>query len=139
MNLKYFTLLLTIVISFVIIFPASDILAQGLRIEDVPGGSGSSGSSSSNSSDNSTLYIVGGAIIAGIVVYALLRKNSDKKKDKSDSSEVSLNEKLKFSQTKTAQLQTIKNQIPVDIYFGMSNESAFISEKKYSFGLSFRF
>ena len=136
MNIKYLALLLTIAVSLVIIFPSQDLIAQGLRIEDKIGGSGSSGSSSSSSSDNSTIYIVGGVIIAGIVAYALLR---DKGGNESDSSEVSLNENLKLKDNSEVQLSKIKDKIPVDFYFGMTNETAYLSGKKYLFGVSYRF
>ena len=136
MNIKYLALLLTIAVSLVIIFPSQDLIAQGLRIEDKIGGSGSSGSSSSSSSDNSTIYIVGGVIIAGIVAYALLR---DKGGNESDSSEVSLNENLKLKDNSEVQLSKIKDKIPVDLYFGMTNETAYLSGKKYLFGVSYRF
>ena len=136
MNIKYLALLLTIAVSLVIIFPSQDLIAQGLRIEDKIGGSGSSGSSSSSSSDNSTIYIVGGVIIAGIVAYALLRDKGD---NESDSSEVSLNENLKLKDNSEVQLSKIKDKIPVDFYFGMTNETAYLSGKKYLFGVSYRF
>ena len=136
MNTKYLALLLTIAVSLVIIFPSQDLIAQGLRIEDKIGGSGSSGSSSSSSSDNSTIYIVGGVIIAGVVAYALLR---DKGGNESDSSEVSLNENLKLKDNSEVQLSKIKDKIPVDFYFGMTNETAYLSGKKYLFGVSYRF
>ena len=139
MNIKYLALLLTIAVSLVIIFPSQDLIAQGLRIEDKIGGSGSSGSSSSSSSDNSTIYIVGGVVIAGIIAYALLRDKSDKKKAESDSSEVSLNENLKLKDNSEVQLSKIKDKIPVDFYFGMTNETAYLSGKKYLFGVSYRF
>ncbi len=137
MNIKYFTLTLTIVISLVLIFPTSDSLAQGLRVDDKIGGSGSSSSSESNS-DNSLIYIVGGAVIVGIVAYALLRDKSDKKKSESDSSEVSLNENLKLYDNSEIQAVKIKDKIPVEFYFGTINEPAFTSGKKYLLGVSLR-
>lgn len=139
MHLKYFTFLLIICLSITLLIPASDGFAQGLRVDDKIGGNGSSGSGQSSNSDNSFIYIAGGVVIAGIVVYALLRNKSDKKeKDESDSSNVSLNELLEFHQSTSDQITELKDRVPVNFYFGMSKESAFISEKKYSFGISFR-
>jgi hypothetical protein len=139
MKLIHITFLLTIAISISIIIPTSGGIAQSLRVDDKIGGGGTSGSSSSSSSGNSFIYIAGGAVIAGVIVYALLRDKSDKKgKSGSDSSKVSLNNLLQDDSTVEIQMKKLKDSLPINFYFGMSDQQAFISEKKYSLGVSFR-
>lgn len=138
MSLKYLTFFIIISISITLIIPTSDIFAQEFRtFEDI--GGGSSSNNSQGNSDNSLIYIVGGAVIVGIVAYALLRDKSDKKKAKSDSSEVSLNENLQLLENPEVQISKIKDKIPLDFYFGMTNETAYLSGKKYLLGVSYRF
>ena len=138
MGLKHFTLLLTIAVSFVLIFSVSDGYAQGLRINEKPGGSGSTSSSQSNS-DNSFIYIVGGAVIAGIVVYALLNDTSEKKKDKDttsavDSEKLLVNSAVTITNKNNKFLQA-KDELPVDLFFGIRNDEGIFRNKTYLVGV----
>lgn len=129
-NIKLFalTLLLAAIIS-------SDIFAQSIYgINDQIGGSGSTQTNVSQS-DDALLYIVGGVVIAAIIVYALTRDKKEKQPDK-DSSKALLNLEL-FESDNSFISPTKKelNPLPVDIYFGLQNATHFINTKKYVLGL----
>lgn len=129
-NIKLYalTLLLAAIIS-------SDIFAQSIYgINDQIGGSGSTQTNVSQS-DDALLYIVGGVVIAAIIVYALTRDKKEKQPDK-DSSKALLNLEL-FESDNSFISPTKKelNPLPVDIYFGLQNATHFINTKKYVLGL----
>jgi hypothetical protein len=136
-NLKQY--ILTTLLAISIILFSSEIYCQNnLRIfEDYGGGSGSSSSQSSNSNDNTFIYVAGGLLVAGVLVYALVL-NKDKKTE-SDTT-ASLNSKLIYSdnngyRTIDEQINNIKEKIPVDIFLGVKNSSAFLNDKTYLVGL----
>lgn len=114
----------------------SEILAQSnLKIFDVPGG-GSGTTQTEDSNDNSTIYIVGGLLIAGILVYALVLKK-DKKVDTDTTA--SLNSNLIYSDVNdldtAEELQKVKDKIPVDLFLGIRNNEAVMNDKTYLLGV----
>jgi hypothetical protein len=114
----------------------SESLAQSnLRIFDEIGGGGST-AQNEDSNDNSTIYIVGGLLIAGILVYALVLKK-DKKVDTDTTA--SLNSKLIYSEANgfdsAEELQRVKDKIPVDLFLGVRNNEAVMNDKTYLLGL----
>ena len=115
----------------------SESLAQSnLRIFDVPGGGSGGTTQTQDSNDNSTIYIVGGLLIAGILVYALVLKK-DKKVDTDTTA--SLNSNLIYSEANgfdpAEELQRVKDKIPVDLFLGIRNNEAVINDKTYLLGL----
>ena len=130
-----------LIILFGILIPTAEGFSQNILIinSDVGGGSGSTTPQTESGSGNSGLYIVGGLLIGGIVIYALLKKNKDKS-DTTDTKDKSslLIQDNKFESFNT-KLQKAKNDIPVDLILGVRNEKAFISEKTYLLGVSVRF
>lgn len=115
----------------------SESLAQSnLRIFDVPGGGSGGSTQTEDSNDNSTIYIVGGLLIAGILVYALVLKK-DKKVDTDTTA--SLNSNLIYSESNgfnsAEELQKVKDKIPVDVFWGIKNNEAIPNDKTYLFGL----
>jgi len=115
----------------------SESFAQSnLRIFEEPGGGGSGTTQTDEGTDNSTIYIVGGIVIAGILVYALVLKK-DKKTDTDTTA--SLNSSLKYSEANgfdsAEELQKVKDKIPVDLFLGIKNNEAVMNDKTYLFGL----
>ena len=129
-----FITIMYIVISYSI---NSELFSQNIYgIQDQIGGSGSGGTSVQQS-DDTMLYIVGGAVIAGIVVYAMMR---DKKENKTEvDSSAAFNISGGVEQFTDLSPQAIKenNRMPFDLYFGLQNLNQFTLEKKYIVGVRF--
>jgi len=118
----------------------SESFAQNnLRIFDDIGGSGSS-SQTEGSNDNTAIYVVGGLLIGGILLYALVLKPD--KKAETDTT-ASLNSNLIYSEANhfdsVEELQKVKDKIPVDIFLGIRNNEAVMNDKTYLLGLSVKF
>ncbi len=116
---------------------SSDVFAQsGLRINDEIGGGGGSTTQTDEGNDDTMLYVMGGLLIAGILVYALVIKK-DKKTDVDTTG--STESKLKLSElnnfNSVDELQTIKEKIPVDLFIGIKNNEAVMNDKTYLLGL----
>lgn len=105
--------------------------------EDIGGGSGSS-STTVESNDDYTLYIVGGLIVTGIVVYALLRDK--KEKPTKDTIAVILDDKfLDQNLSLNEKVSNVQSQIPINISFGMQRDKALKDDKRYFVGLNYNF
>ncbi len=116
---------------------SSEVFAQnGLRIYDVPGGSGGSSNQSDNSNDDTFLYVMGGLVIAGILVYALVIKKDKKAPEdstKSTESKLRISELDSYNSPKQ-ELQKVKEKIPVDVFMGIRNNEAVMNDKTYLLG-----
>jgi hypothetical protein len=105
--------------------------------EDIGGGSGTT-STNVESNDDYTLYIVGGLVVTGIVVYALLRDK--KEKPTKDTTSVSLNEDfLEKNLSYNEKIANLQSQIPINITFGIQRDKALKDEKRYFVGLAYNF
>lgn len=105
--------------------------------EDIGGGSGST-TTNVESNDDYTLYIVGGLLVTGIVVYALLRDK--KEKPTSDTTAAILDEKfLEQNLSFNEKVSNMQSQIPINISFGMQRDIAFKNERRYFVGLNYNF
>jgi len=129
--------IITFILMISIFTLQSEGLAQNnLRIFDLPGGGGGGTTQTEESNDNSTIYIVGGLLIAGILVYALVLKK-DKKVDTDTTA--SLNSNLIYSEANgfdsAEELQKVKDKIPVDLFLGIRNNEAVMNDKTYLLGL----
>lgn len=134
--LKFSFQTITIVLIISISILSSELYAQNsLRIFDVPGGSGGSTTQSDDSNDDTFLYVAGGLIIAGILVYALVIKKD--KKTEVDTT-ASLNSNLILSEANdfnsAEEVQKIKDKIPVDLFLGIRNNEAVRNDKTYLLG-----
>lgn len=134
--LKYSFQTITIVLIVSISILSSELYAQNsLRIFDVPGGSGSSTNQTDDSNDDTFLYVAGGLLIAGILVYALVIKKD--KKTEVDTT-ASLNSNLILSEANdfnsAEEVQKIKDKIPVDLFLGIRNNEAVMNDKTYLLG-----
>ncbi|MCJ7554332.1 MAG: hypothetical protein MUO34_10665 [Ignavibacteriaceae bacterium] len=113
-----------------------ELYAQQIFSSNDDIGGSSSGTLSVQESDNSLLYIVGGLVIVGVVVYAVLKNKKEKEKSETDS--ITIDKKInKFGLVlKNNQLDREKKPpLPVDIYFGMQHQSNYLKERKYVIGL----
>ena len=128
------------IISFILIISIftlqSGTFAQSnLRVLDEIGAGGNT-TQTEESNDNSTIYIVGGLLIAGILVYALVLRK-DKKADTDTTA--SLNSNLIYSEANgidsAEELQKVKDKIPVDLFLGIKNNAAVMNDKTYLLGV----
>jgi len=133
LQLKVF---ISAVILTIFTFQSVSYSQSGFRVYEEPGGGGSGTTQTDEGTDNSTIYIVGGLVIAGILVYALFLKK-DKKTDTDTTA--SLNSSLKYSEANgfdsAEELQKVKDKIPVDLFLGIKNNEAVMNDKTYLFGL----
>ena len=115
--------------------PSESIAQSNLRIFDVPGG-GSGTTQTEESNDNTAIYVLGGLVIGGILLYALVLKPD--KKAETDTT-ASLNSNLIYSESNhfnsAEELQKVKDKIPVDIFLGIRNNEAVMNDKTYLLGL----
>jgi len=105
--------------------------------EDIGGGSGSS-NSAVESNDDYTLYIVGGLVVTGIVVYALMR---DKKENPTkDTTSAILNDDfLAQNLSYIERVANMQSQIPINISIGIQRDKALKDERRYYVGLNYNF
>lgn len=134
MTKTYLTALLLIIFAL-----SFNLNAQSLfKTNEGIGGSGTTTTSVSESNSNTTLYVIGGALIVGIVVYAVLREKKEKPKD--DSTKAVLNtDFLEKQLTLNDDIQKYKSNIPIDILFGIKNDFIKKEEKIYFVGLAYNF
>lgn len=131
--------LITLIVFLSLSITVNDTYSQTLfKINEGIGGGGSTNTSVSESNDNTMLYIVGGAVVAGIVVYALIK---DKKETpKKDTTAVILNDDFLEKQlTLNDKIQKYKSQIPINISLGIQNNFLDKEEKRYFVGLAYNF
>ena len=125
----------TLIIS-ITIFSSESFTQSGLTVFDQIGGSGSNTTQSDDSNDDTFLYVAGGLIIAGILVYALVI-NKDKKTEDTTASKSSnlLLPEMTNPQSANLELQKVKEKIPVDLFMGIKNNQAVMNDKTYLLGL----
>ena len=104
---------------------------------EVPGGGSGNTNSSVDSKDNTFLYVVGGAVLVGIVVYALLKNKKEKPAE--DTTAVILNDEF-LSKNLSLYDKALKweSQIPVNISFGVQGDRAIKEEKRYFVGIQYK-
>ena len=105
--------------------------------EPVPGGS----SSSDSDNGNDGLYIgigLAAAALIGYVLYTKFKKSDDE--DSSKTEQASIQNLMRTKKDSFAnKVQEFKEKLPVDLYFGIKNQSATIPDRTYSVGIAFRF
>ena len=137
--LKYSFYTLSIILAIAVAVPQSNCLAQNkLGIFEEPGG-GSQPTQTSSNTDNTFIYVAGGLLIAGILAYALFVKK-DKTED-TDTTNVSMAAELMNNNTLKepfSEFEKEKEKLPVDIFFGIRNDEAYLQGKTYLLGVSFK-
>ncbi len=108
------------------------------KIYDKPGGSGSGNTNTQvESNDNTMFYILGGAVIVGIVVYAIMK---DKEKPAKDTTAaVFNNDFLEKQLTVIDRLIEYQSQIPINVSIGMQKDKIIKDEKRYFLEMSYNF
>jgi hypothetical protein len=85
------------------------------------------------------LYIIGGVVIAGILIYALTRDKKDVKDD-SDSTKAEVSTIYHNNSAGLAHYDKADSyKLPVDFYFGIQKINYFNENKKYVLGVEIRF
>lgn len=132
-SFSYVTLILILSVLFL---PIESFAQSNLRIFEDPGGGGSGTTQTEESNDNTAMYVLGGLVIGGILLYALVLKPD--KKAETDTT-ASLNSNLIYSEANhfdsAEELQKVKDKIPVDIFLGIRNNEAVMNDKTYLLGL----
>jgi hypothetical protein len=131
--------LLTFTLFLLISIPINNTFSQQLyKSFEVPGGGSGNTSTSVDSKDNTFLYVVGGAVLVGIVVYALLKNKKENPKE--DTTAVILNDEfLAKNISFNDKVSNLRSQIPINISIGMQAEGIIKDEKRYYIGLSYKF
>lgn len=136
LKLSFRTISFTLILCLVIF--SSEVWSQnGLRVfDEIGGGGGSTTTQSDDGNDDTALYVVGGLVVAGILVYALVI-NKDKKapEDSAETKESNLRLYEVNSLAYEQEIQKLKDKIPVDLIMGVRNNQAVLNDKTYLFGL----
>lgn len=136
LKLSFRTISFTLILCLVIF--SSEVWSQnGLRVfDEIGGGGGSTTTQSDDGNDDTALYVVGGLVVAGILVYALII-NKDKKapEDSAKTKESNLRLYEVNSLAYEQEIQKVKDKIPVDLIMGVRNNQAVLNDKTYLFGL----
>ena len=131
-----FTVLTVILILAIVFLPSVSFAQSNLRIFEDPGGSGNGTTQTEESNDNTAMYVVGGLVIGGILLYALVLR--PEKKTETDTT-ASLNSQLIYSEANgfdsAEELQKVKEKIPVDLFLGIKNNAAVMNDKTYMLGV----
>jgi hypothetical protein len=108
------------------------------KIFEEPGGGSTNTNTTVESNDNTMLYVVGGAVIVGIVAYALLR---DKKENPTkDTTAAILNDEfLEQNLSYNQKVANMQSQIPINISIGVQRDKALKDEQRYFVGLNYNF
>ncbi|HCY77827.1 MAG TPA: hypothetical protein DHV28_18105 [Ignavibacteriales bacterium] len=132
------SIFLILIILFSFIFVEINSAQQVNRVyEDIGGGSGTT-NTSVNSNDDTILYIVGGAVLVGVVVYALLQNKKTTEKSKVDT--IAVNNKNEIlSNNFLFKQNTADLQLPINVSIGMKRDNLLKDEKRYFVGLSYNF
>ena len=135
MNHKF---LLATAFLLLISLPVNTSFSQQLyKSFEVPGGGSGTPSSSVDSNDDYILYIVGGAVIAGIVIYTLLKDKKEKPTE--DTTATLLNDEfLAKNISFNDKVSNLQSQIPINISFGLQSDRVFKEEKIYFVGINCR-
>lgn len=131
------SVLLVILLLFVFAAQSADAQQFNKVFDEIGGGGGSSNRTEDSGSGN-TMYIVGGILVAGVLLYALLR---DKKEPEiKDTTAVITNpDLLSKSLIKERKLSAEKTRIPFNIFIGSQNDKVLREEKRYFVGVSLSF
>lgn len=136
LKLSFRTISFTLILCLVIF--SSEVWSQnGLRVfDEIGGGGGSTTTQSDDGNDDTALYVVGGLVVAGILVYALVI-NKDKKapEDSAKTKESNLRLYEVNSLAYDQEIQKVKDKIPVDLIMGVRNNQAVLNDKTYLLGL----
>ena len=133
---------ISVVLILCLVIFSSEVFAQsGLRVfDEIGGGGGTTSTQSDDSNDDTALYVVGGLVVAGILVYALVINKDKKAPEDSTTSKQSNFRITEYNSLAYEQeVQKVKDQIPVDLIMSVRNNQAILNDKTYSLGLRVKF
>jgi hypothetical protein len=122
--------------AIVFIIAENSFAQQLLGINDEIGGGGTT-TTEVNQSDDSMLYIVGGVVIAGIILYAIFRDKDEIKKETDTTSVLNGNNDLGTVIESGDSIKSSSYKLPVNFYFNVHRLNNFTDDRKYVFGLRF--
>ncbi len=131
----------SLILGYIFTLSLSDLsfAQQFNKINNVPGGGSGNANQTIESNDNTLLYVAGMAVVAGIVVYALLKeKKADTKRDTTATISSNYNY-LKQNLTLTEKILEVQSEIPINISLGIQLEKPFIDGRRYFIGLNYSF
>lgn len=130
---------ITLVLLFAVLFMTETTHAQQVnKVFDEIGGGGSGSSGNSESGSSNTMYIIGGAIIIGVILFAVLKEKKEPVKTDTTSTEI-MKSQFVFNETQIEEKIGSHNNLPINIFAGVQNEILFREEKKYVVGFRFNF
>lgn len=127
----------TVLIVLSVFILSSNLYSQSVYgINDEIGG-GSSGTAQVEKPDDSMLYIVGGTVIVGLIVYAIVSRSKEKNTevDSSSTENTSIIETTSKLNVNNISIQKrADTELPVDLYFGMQKMNPVSNERRYLLG-----
>lgn len=132
-----FNLRILVTVMLFILFTGTELCAQSVfGINDDIGGGSGTGTTQVEKADDSMLYIVGGAVIVGIIVYALMKDKKENKIDEDSTQVRNYNEDILTVTNDTVQKYLNESpEIPINFYLGLQSQNSFLNEKKYVVGI----
>ncbi|QQS34566.1 MAG: hypothetical protein IPM56_09805 [Ignavibacteriales bacterium] len=129
--------ILTVLLSLAITIEPTNAQQVYKSLDEI-GGGGSGSQRNEESGSSNTMYIVGGVLILGIILYSVLKEK--KPTDKTDSTEVSIN-KLSYPQELNykEQLSKLQSELPVNVYVGSHSNEFIRDDRRYFIGVSVGF
>lgn len=126
------------------ILSSPESYAQGfMKTNDNIGGDGVPAQTQDSGGDNTTLWIVGGTVIAGLIVYELfIHKKESKKEEKQDSTSAEsllIKNCINFASDAPSKRFREIQDIPVNLYIGFQKVDPVLSERKFIMGISCTF
>ena len=138
-------ILITIIFGLQSVISNNSTFGQSIyHIEDVPGSSGNSTTppnSSSGGINVTFIYVAGGLVVAGLLVYKLfIEKNENNKEKKSDSSSSMLKIPDGFlaGQQSFVDKKKLNIDLPVNFYMGIKDNFADLRKKSFILGVSIK-
>lgn len=143
---RFFTILITLIVAAQFIL-APNIDAQSIESinEGIGGGSGSTSVDESGNS-GTTLLVLAGVAVAALLLYKFvfykdknpaIEENSDS--TKTDSQSMLQKKVFQFGERNYSEINKLKDEIPVNLFVGLNQNSFVKNEKHFRIGLSYRF
>lgn len=134
-----FSLPAIVLLGLCVLFMSETGSAQQVnKIFDQIGGGGSNSQSNSESGSSNTMYIVGGVLILGVILYSVLKEKKEPEKKDTTSVVINADQFVMNGLHNDSELEK-SNNLPVSIFAGTNSEMVFREEKRYFVGISFNF
>lgn len=143
---QFFTITITLIIAAQIIL-APNIEAQSIEsINDGIGGSGGSSTVQEDSNPGTTLFVLAGVAVAALLIYKFVfykekKSDVDEPGDSTITDSQSLLQQniLRIEENRSVEINKFKNELPVNLFLGLTQSGIAKNEKHIRVGLSYRF